>query len=66
MTVFVIPPWLMSHDDFRDFVRVEMIRDFRTSASLLEKYGGEACYPTLLESLWVLVGVLNQETCELF
>ena len=66
MTVFVIPPWLMSLDDFRDFVNVEMIRDFRTSASLLEKYGGEACYPTLLESIWVLVGVLNQWKCGLF
>lgn len=60
MTVFVIPPWLMSLDDFRDFVRVGMIRDFRTSASLLEKYGGEACYPTLLESLWVMVSTNDQ------
>lgn len=65
MAVFVIPPWLMSLDDFRDFVRVEMIRDFRTSSSLLEKYG-EACYPTLLESLWVLVNMIGEETSGVF
>lgn len=56
MAVFTAPPWMISLEDFREFVNVPMIRDFKTGASLLEKYG-DACQPTALEALWVMVSI---------